>query len=292
MTAQANTDLIYELEAPGDLLSGLLAVSEAAVLAQGAGRVRDLPGVSGAWRILAPKSGSVRLTRTDRAWTLARGQAAAVPGSESVSLFSPEDGELLLLTLRGTAADRVLQACRAEGGLFFERGGIAVERTFRLLDAPSGRTVGAKAASEHAYQLLLSLAGTGSAGPEQGRTFPLVVEAALGILRREYAFLDGIGELADRLEVSQEYLTRCFCREIGVTPGKYLNQVRVENAKRLLRQGGRSIRFVSEACGFSNSNYFARVFRASVGMNPRDYARAESAALTDETAEDASLYVF
>ena len=73
----------------------------------------------------------------------------------------------------------------------------------------------------------MALHGTGSMGPAEGERLPLVVEAALGILRREYAFLDGIGELADRLEVSQEYLTRCFCKYMGITPGKYLNQVRI-----------------------------------------------------------------
>ena len=61
----------------------------------------------------------------------------------------------------------------------------------------------------------MSFYGSQSAEPGAGKRLPLVVEAALGIIRREYAFLDGIGELAERLEVSQEYLTRCFCRFIG-----------------------------------------------------------------------------
>ena len=119
---------------------------------------------------------------------------------------------------------------------------------------------------------------------------PPVVEAALGVIRRDYAFLEGIAELSERLEVSQEYLTRCFCKYTGITPGKYLNLVRIENAKILLRQGSHSIQFISDACGFSNANYFARVFRNSVGVNPREYARAGREASLPTSEED-RLYV-
>ena len=136
----------------------------------------------------------------------------------------------------------------------------------------------------------MSLYGNGSMGPAGRRTMPPVVEAALGIIRRDYAFLEGIAELAERLEVSQEYLTRCFCKYTGVTPGKYLNQVRIENARLLLRQGQHSIQFISDACGFANANYFARVFRKSVGVNPREYARIRRDEPLSGTQED-QLYV-
>ena len=136
----------------------------------------------------------------------------------------------------------------------------------------------------------MALHGTGSAGPAGRNTLPQVVEAALGILRRDYAFLEGIAELAERLEVSQEYLTRSFCKYIGVTPGKYLNQVRIENAKLLLRQGQHTVQFVSDACGFANANYFARVFRKFVGVNPREYARVPEPGPVHDQRED-SLYV-
>ena len=262
----------FPLEAPGDFLSGLLAVSEACVLAVNAG-VLEYPPRCGCWRVLAPLEGSLRLAAGELSLPLAAGQAAAVSGEE----------ELTLLT------DRVFHACTAQGGLFFERGGAAVGRMLRVLSARR-RTVPAREASELAYSLLMALYGTSSAGPAGKNTMPPVVEAALGIIRRDYAFLDGIAELAERLEVSQEYLTRCFCKYTGVTPGKYLNQIRIENAKLLLRQGGHSIQFVSDACGFANANYFARVFRTNVGVNPREYARAQQAPANSDDA-GSNLYV-
>ena len=258
------------LEAPGVFLSELLGVTEAAVLELDGG-VRELPVRSG-WHVLTPLVGTLRVAYGEMSLPLESGNALVVCGPEDISLLSSNICTLGLLTLCGNAADRVFTESRDHGGLFFERGGVAAARMLRLLSGGHGR-VSAREASELGYGLLMSLYGSSSAGPAGRRTMPPVVEAALGIIRRDYAFLEGIAELAERLEVSQEYLTRCFCKYTGVTPGKYLNQVRIENARLLLRQGQHSIQFISDACGFANANYFARVFRKSVGVNPREYAR-------------------
>ena len=258
-TVRQSNENSINLEAPGVLLSELLGVCEASALHPEAGNVLSLSSASGFWRILSPASGSVSIAWGDRAWTLSAPQAAVFPGGEELSLLAGEDCSLLELVLQGMAADLVFSACRREGGLFFENGGVAVEHVFSLLSSGGSAAGKASEASEAAYGLLMSFYGSQSAGPVEGKRLPLVVEAALGIIRRDYAFLDGIGELAERLEVSQEYLTRCFCRFIGMTPGKYLNRIRIENARLLLRQGGHSIQFVSEACGFTNANYFAAV---------------------------------
>ena len=275
------------LEAPGDFLSELLGVSEAGILVLDNG-MRELPPCAG-WRILAPLEGMLRVTSGELSLPLEPGNAFASDGQEGISLLPSEVCKLQILTLCGCAADQVLCKSREEGGLFFERGGEAVARVLRML-ASGHRRISAKEASELAYGMLMALYGSGSAGPAGRHTLPQVVEAALGIIRRDYAFLEGIAELSQQLEVSQEYLTRSFCKYTGITPGKYLNQVRIENAKLLLRQGQYSIQFVSDACGFANANYFARVFRRSVGVNPREYARVRQDELPAREQEE-RLYV-
>lgn len=287
MASPFPSDEIIKLEAPGEFLLELLAVSDAGILSARPGDVRVMDSVPGFWRIVTPLSGRVRIAWGDSGWTMTQPQAAAFSGDEGLSVLAQSQCRIGYMLLRGSAASRVMETCRRESGLFFERGGLAAERVLRLL---SRQQCSAKDASDLAFSLLMSLHGTGSPGPAESRPLPLTVEAALGIMRREYAFLDGIGELAERLEVSQEYLTRSFCKYMGITPGKYLNQIRIENAKLLLRQGRHSVSFVSGACGFANSNYFARVFRAAVGVNPREYALTESTLPHDTAAED-NLYV-
>ena len=110
-------------------------------------------------------------------------------------------------------------------------------------------------------------------------------------MQHEFAFLDGVGDLAEQLEVSQEYLTRTFRAHVGMTPGKYLNQIRVEHAKLLLQRGDHNVAFIADACGFANGNYFARVFRSCVGVSPSVYAREQAgqAPLPDSLLD--SIYV-
>ena len=275
------------LEAPGVFLSELLGVADAAILNLDGG-VRELPPRRG-WCVLAPLEGSLRVASGEQSLPLEPGNVLAIEEQSEVSLLPANPCRIGLIILCGSVAGQVFGACSAEGGLFFERGGEAAERMLRMLLSRHG-CVPAKEASELGYSLLMSLYGTGSAGPAGRRTLPPVVEAALGVIHRDYAFLEGISELAERLEVSQEYLTRCFCKYTGITPGRYLNQVRIENAKLLLRQGQHSIQFVSDACGFANANYFARVFRRSVGVNPREYARTRHGEIFPQ-AGDEKLYV-
>ena len=138
---------------------------------------------------------------------------------------------------------------------------------------------------------MMALYGTGSKAVKNEKPLPQVVESALKLLQQDFAFLDGIGDLAQRLQVSQEYLTRLFRDYVGITPGKYLVQVRVEQAKLLLQQGDHSIAFVADACGFTNSNYFARVFRSITGVTPSVYAREHNARTTLPHPMLDSIYV-
>ena len=50
----------------------------------------------------------------------------------------------------------------------------------------------------------------------------------------------------------------------------YLQKIRINHAQELLWLG-KEVQFVAEATGFSNANYFSKVFRKEVGMSPSDY---------------------
>jgi len=80
--------------------------------------------------------------------------------------------------------------------------------------------------------------------------------------------------LARYVGVSEDYLTRCFRQELGITPMAYLNRYRVSRAKELLAAGRKSITEVAMAVGFSDTKYFGRVFRREVGVSPGAYKRS------------------
>jgi AraC-like DNA-binding protein len=94
-------------------------------------------------------------------------------------------------------------------------------------------------------------------------------------VHKHYAEPLSRGDMASYAGLSESHLTRCFRQEMGVTPIAYLNRYRVRQAKALLKAGDKSITEVAMAVGFSDSHYFARVFRREVGVSPSTYQGGE-----------------
>jgi len=83
-----------------------------------------------------------------------------------------------------------------------------------------------------------------------------------------------LSDIAAASFVSERECLRIFRSSLGRTPFEYLTDVRLEQARSLLAEGRESITDIALACGFSDSAYFARVFRKNTGMTPREYRQS------------------
>lgn len=80
-----------------------------------------------------------------------------------------------------------------------------------------------------------------------------------------------LSDLSRRFGINRFSLSREFRRNFGTTVFRYLEEVRILHAKRLLRFTDRPIEALAEICGFPDANYFSRVFRRSEGVSPRTF---------------------
>jgi len=71
--------------------------------------------------------------------------------------------------------------------------------------------------------------------------------------------------------VSPFHLSRMFSQESDFSLFEYLSEVRINEAKKLLRDGRLLVSEVAERTGYDNGNYFAKVFRRKVGCSPGKY---------------------
>lgn len=78
-------------------------------------------------------------------------------------------------------------------------------------------------------------------------------------------------KIAEEINVSEDYLTRVFKKELGLSPWEYLMRLRVQVARLMLRETSESVRSVAEASGFQDQAYFCRVFRKIAGRSPSDF---------------------
>ena len=81
------------------------------------------------------------------------------------------------------------------------------------------------------------------------------------------------GDLADRAGMSPYQLDRRIRRVFGMSTGQWLIKLRMDAAERLLRESKRSIVEVALETGYADQSAFARQFKTSTGLTPRDYRR-------------------
>jgi transcriptional regulator GlxA family with amidase domain len=77
--------------------------------------------------------------------------------------------------------------------------------------------------------------------------------------------------LASRVSMSPRNFFRIFVHEVGMTPGRFVERVRVEAARRLLEETSRGIPDIAVTCGFGSSETMRLAFRRALGVNPKGY---------------------
>jgi transcriptional regulator GlxA family with amidase domain len=82
-----------------------------------------------------------------------------------------------------------------------------------------------------------------------------------------------IRDLAAAVNLSPGRLAHLFKNEVGVSPQRYLNHMRLEGAKELLENGMLSVKEVAAKVGFPNVSSFCRSFKASYGKTPKEYRK-------------------
>ena len=71
--------------------------------------------------------------------------------------------------------------------------------------------------------------------------------------------------------ISLGYLSTSFNKEFGIPITKYIINLRMNYAKKLLRETGLCISDIADNCGFSNVSYFMRTFKKHVGCTPNEF---------------------
>lgn len=226
-------------------------------------------------------SGRGRLRVGGTEHEVAPGQAMLLRFPEDNRYWLPTDSdgwEFIYLCLHGRETLRLWSVILARLGPLarFAPDAVPVLRAVETVAAAlRGQLDSPFAASARAYALTMALVDAIKTAPAQS---PSPHAAAL-----EKACAHGTRRLADPLTVddlahvaglSRYHFTRLFNAHVGAAPMTWLNDLRLKEAGRLLRTTSLPLKDIAARCGFSDANYFGKVFRARIGQSPGAYRRS------------------
>lgn len=99
------------------------------------------------------------------------------------------------------------------------------------------------------------------------------VKIAADYAARHYREAVGLGDAAEAAGVNSTYLSYLFSQEMGIGFANYLLNLRMEHAKKLLRETNLKMWQVAEESGFNDYHYFSKVFKKAEGMSPAQYRK-------------------
>lgn len=168
------------------------------------------------------------------------------------------------------------QACRE----LERRGGLGSEETGVFLDLDDIRA--ARGVDELSLAARLRFASISKAVRKAPR-WSAPVSWAVAYIRENFSRPISLESAAEEVPLSPKRLSRIFVEETGRGFSDFLIEVRIEHAKKLLSEAGASIKQVSSDCGYTDPNYFSRLFKKVTGSTPSAFSSEIREEHDDET---------
>jgi two-component system response regulator YesN len=113
----------------------------------------------------------------------------------------------------------------------------------------------------------------------------LLINRALNYIDYHYDEKISLDDVAQNIHLSKHYLCNAFKKATGENMSLYINKLRIEKAKRLLLESDGKIKEIFEEVGYSNQQYFSKVFKRITGMTVMEYKESMSPKIKVKTKE-------
>ena len=108
-----------------------------------------------------------------------------------------------------------------------------------------------------------------------------IPESALSLFQQIVAFIKQnrnqnitSKDICQHFSCSRSYMSTLFNRKMGKSIREYINELRIRDAKVLLKTTNLTVTDIAFTVGFNSSNYFAELFRKKEGLSPLQYKKA------------------
>ena len=105
---------------------------------------------------------------------------------------------------------------------------------------------------------------------------------AMDYMKYHFSENISISEVSVHIGINRSYLSLKFKQITGMTPKQYLMDLRIDNAKVLLKQSKDSIKSIANRVGYKDSLTFSRAFRQAAGISPKQYRNSKEKSVNKE----------
>ena len=125
-----------------------------------------------------------------------------------------------------------------------------------------------------AMEEFLSLLNFKAFSEEKDKAFSPLIRRAVQMVRKYYDQGLTLEETAERLFVSEEYLSSQFKKETGAGFTETVRHYRIQRIKGLLLNTQLKLNQIAELTGYTDPKYMSRVFKEEVGVLPSEYRKS------------------
>ncbi|WP_082790100.1 helix-turn-helix transcriptional regulator [Paenibacillus sp. GM2] len=107
------------------------------------------------------------------------------------------------------------------------------------------------------------------------KDYSVLVKNAIRYMHTHFFEKLTLQEIADKIGKHPSYVSDHIHKETGMSFIEHLNQIRIKESRRLLTHTPKSVYDIAIAVGFEYQNYFAKVFKKTVGVTPLQYRNGQ-----------------
>lgn len=217
--------------------------------------------------LIVKSKGSSEYKISSRKYTADKSTVLYIPANTEYSMYVDKAGECIIIEFDANADGAV--PCEFSIGDSGEIAAVAksILHFWRL----KGPAYHSKCLSE-LYTLITQLSTAYSSSFSLAGKYRLIHRSVKYIeanYRRDDLYTPMLAKMSG---IGETYYRSIFISVFSVPPARYIQNYRIEKAKALLVNSSGSIEQIATAVGFANASYFCKVFKATTGITPTEFA--------------------
>ncbi len=254
------------------------------------GRYKEYVEKHDFWEICYVEKGNITLIVKDRTYSLCENQLMMIPPNKSHSYLSPLGNASRVYVICFESFSSALRPL-AERLFSLEVGQVAsiniikeeCAKTFRMNSRDQLEVVDAPVFGGQQAMLLqleylliclireLSRENSGIEFLKEESFYEELTDVVIRYLRENIDKKIYLDDVCNRFNYSRSFLCKTFKEQTGMTLISYLNILKIDEAKRRLKETSATVTSISTALGFSELKYFNVLFKKQVGVTPLTY---------------------